>query len=641
MILSRNSYSSEDIIRSIQQYHCVSFDIFDTLVKRCVSKPNDIFTRVAREYNSLHQDKINEQEFANHRVKAGRLAIKQAFHEGKEERTLDDIYQLLNNRYGNTCLILKQLEIEREIDCCKQNVEMKQVYDWCLKNSKIVYISSDMYLPQYVIEKILKNCNYTGYHKLFLSSTLNKKKSTGSLFQYIIETEHIDKKTFVHIGDHIKTDYFKAKQYGLKAIKIPRQIDNCRFERYGMSFPNDFKYNQLQSVIGNFSQKSWSPYFQYGFECIGPMLYGFCTWLHKRSVTIGCKQLFFLSRDGYIMQLAYNRLFKENALPNNYMYVSRKSLFGSQVWMNPYLEDILKQETPYHYWNVDELCEMLDINKDFGYKVWLSCGLAKEERLIKKRLLNDKRVTNFFERVKPIMLSTSKKKFEIIVDYLRQENFRGQVGIVDVGWAGAIQRYLQRISEHVNWDISIYGFYLGLKPVTVMGVNAEAYIPQKERPSMFCSNLMEYPFTKNEGTTKDYCRKTNGTIEPIIATYEFEDMIDKEFTKDMQQGAMYFIELMECGYGVQPINWQIGYHNVKNVTKHPRFSDVCLLGGLSHVNHGQKHYLAEPDKLLKYIFDPQKLKIDLADSGWKIGFLKKLLKLPLPYDWILTVLRKL
>lgn len=38
----------------ILKHDCVSFDIFDTLVKRYVSLPTDVFDIVELRYNSLH-----------------------------------------------------------------------------------------------------------------------------------------------------------------------------------------------------------------------------------------------------------------------------------------------------------------------------------------------------------------------------------------------------------------------------------------------------------------------------------------------------------------------------------------------------------------------------------------------------------
>lgn len=640
MIITSKTYTAKDVVQGIGDCHYVSFDVFDTLVKRCVAEPNDVFIRVAEDFNRLHSCQIDKVEFCKLRKQAGREALAVALKNGREERTINEIYQQLVWKYGDNCDDLMKLETLREIACCKQNPVMKQVFDWCLSHNKIVYIISDMYLPRGVVEEILWKCGYQGFQELFLSSEYGKKKQSGSLYWHIIRTKRCDQKDFVHIGDSFMIDYVQSRKCGLGAIKIPKNVELLMFKRTGVYGFRNARYKKNQCVIGNLSRPEWSLYEHYGFECIGPLLYGFCTWLHRRAREEGCKKLFFLSRDGFMMQQAYQMLYDENALPNSYLYASRKSLFGPQVWMNPDLEDILKQETPYHYWDVDELCEMLDIDRAYGRHVWQQSRLGLDERIIKKSLFTDERVACFFDAVKSKMIEKSKTKYNTVIAYLKQEGFDDDLGIVDVGWAGAIQRYMQRFAEKSRINVNIYGFYLGLKPVTVTGPRADAYIPQSEQPSMFCSNLMEYPFTKEEGSTIGYQKQENGSVKPMLADYEFEGTEDRNYTHDIQKGAMYYIELMKDGYGVLDVDWHVGYHNVKNATKYPQLKDVSLLGGLSHVNHGRKVYLAKPRSRLEYFCHPRRLKVDFIDSGWKIGFLKKLFILPLPYNRILKIVRK-
>ena len=43
------------------------------------------------------------------------------------------------------------------------NAEMKKVYDWCLVQGKTNFITSDMYLPEDVVTRILHENGYTGY----------------------------------------------------------------------------------------------------------------------------------------------------------------------------------------------------------------------------------------------------------------------------------------------------------------------------------------------------------------------------------------------------------------------------------------------------------------------------------------------
>ena len=641
MIILSGKYRATQIIRKLEKYQCVSFDIFDTLVKRCAVSPEDIFLSVAHEYNLYSDQPIDAEEFVTDRITASKAAQSNAVENGYEERTINEIYECLSEKYGDRIERLKTIEKKRELQCAKANPEMKEVYDWCVERGKDIYIISDMYLMIDTIEEILYLCGYTQYKKIFLSSELRIKKSTGTLFEYVLDELGVKGSGLVHIGDNLSIDYIQAKKNNLSSIKIPK---NRKYTHYGKRLfhrisASDYRY--IQNITGNFTSREWNPYFEYGFAAVGPLMYGLCVWLHNRAKIRGCEKLFFLSRDGYLMQKAYGSLYGELAIPNKYLYVSRKSLSRTQLWINPDPEDIFEQEKAYRFWNVYEICELIDIDIDVGVVEWEHCGLSREERILRKDLLNDKRVINFLENLKTQMIDNSKSKFDEVVDYLKQEEFTGSVAIVDIGWVGSIQKYMQRIVNEAGLDVSLYGYYLGFKPETVIGESeAESYIPRDKYPNMFCSNLMEYPFTKTVGSTSTYLRENDGSIVPVLMEYEFKDMPDFKYTEEMQDGIIYFVELMKAGYDLKGLHWEAGYYNVKNVTKYPRRFDVDLLGDLAHYNHGTCLKAALPDKMIHYLKDPDKLKVDLSDCGWKIGFLKRLFKIPLPYNSMLELIRR-
>ena len=50
---TKNSIDVAGIIKQIDNYDVVSFDIFDTLLKRNVEEPTDIFKYVEKKYNRL------------------------------------------------------------------------------------------------------------------------------------------------------------------------------------------------------------------------------------------------------------------------------------------------------------------------------------------------------------------------------------------------------------------------------------------------------------------------------------------------------------------------------------------------------------------------------------------------------------
>ncbi len=644
MIILGRSFDCERIVKEIKKYPIVSFDIFDTLVLRSFAIPEDVFIRIARDYNMLHKDKpINPISFFKARKVAAVRAKEKAVELGREEIGLKDIYNCIDNQYASVSQEMLSLEVDREIICCHPNPEMKKVFEWCRKAKKEIYITSDMYLPKEAIESILRKCGYINYKLLLLSSEHNAKKYTGKLYDILAEYAKVDRSKIVHIGDNLKIDYAQAKRRGLNAILIPHDADYCTYKKsYSIDKTHRLCYRKLQKITAKNVSLSWNQYYKYGFEVIGIFLYGFITWIQGNVLKNKYNKIFFLSRDGYLMQEAYNLLYGDKAVNNGYLYVSRNSLRKPQFWMNPSFADILEPETSFHYWSFQEICELLSINENEGYKIWVKCGLNPEERMLKKELLSDKRIANFFGQVKDSIIDSSRKKYDDVIEYLIQEGFSGNIAIIDVGWAGAIQKYLNRIisaSDKINADI--FGYYLGFKPKTVMGSQAASYIPQKMHPSLFCSQLMEYPFTKMAGSTLTYEKREDGKVHPVLADYEFEGMRDGDITEEIQKGAMDFVRLIKSGYAPEDLDYSIAYAKLRRVSKHPSLADVKSLGELTHINHGLTCYLAKPKSIFYYTMHLSELKIDLSNSGWKIGFLKKMCYLPLPYDWFLEKVRNI
>lgn len=627
----------QKLIDKIKPYEAVSFDIYDTLVKRCVVTPNDIFEVVANKFNKQSMKKISVEDFRNDRALAGKKA-KEHLKNGLEETTLADIYEELPDFYKDIRTFLMRIELQQEANCCVANACLKRVYSWCVKEKKKIYIISDMYLPIDTIKVILEKCGYSDYEKLYLSSDVEKRKRSGHLFDYFLKDAGLEASKVIHIGNDIRSDYLQALKKGIYSVKIPTATANHKYRRLCSSRKPE--YNKIERLIGNLSDSCWNEYFQYGFEVVGPALYGFTIWLHNTALKKENSKLFFLARDGYLMQKSYIKLYGDDALENNYIYVSRKSMAPAELRKGSELTQILELETPYHYWCIDELCETLGVNIKVGREIWNECGLSLDQKLIKKDLLSNIKVKAFYEKVSSQMKSTAEEKTQTIVKYLKQEGFTGNIIIIDVGWAGTIQKYLQKLIHDYKIDAQIYGCYFGLKPDALNASNIISYIPKEAAPSLFCSQLMEYPFTQLIGTTFGYKENEDGEVFPDLADYEYEGKEDAESTELIQKGMMYFIDVMAAGYSVfEPRDYTVFYDNLKNATKRPRIKDVNILGNLTHVNHGSVTFLANPKSLFYYFTHMKELKYDFGAAGWKIGFMKKLLKLPLPYNSILSALR--
>lgn len=194
----------------VDKYEVISFDIFDTLIKRSVAKPTDVFKVI--------EDKTGIEGFALDRMTGEKRARDKT---ASGEVTLAEIYSNMENVSSNLRPEIMELECKTEAEVCFVNEKVVPLYEYCKKRKRIV-IASDMYLPHDVIEKLLHQNNISGYEKIYLSNELNLSKRQGEMYDFI--KSDIGKSKIVHIGNSFKADYLNAVLRGLGAIKIPTNL---------------------------------------------------------------------------------------------------------------------------------------------------------------------------------------------------------------------------------------------------------------------------------------------------------------------------------------------------------------------------------------------------------------------------------
>lgn len=210
------------LLSKLKKYEIISFDIYDTLIHRTFGTPFNVFKMIQKKINKT--TKVNEDFIFNREQ-----AVKRAWEKTEyEEITLDEIYRNYKKGHLNIDLI-KQLEVETEIDCVYPDKRMRSIYKKLKKSKKRIILVSDMYLSKSVIEKILEKCGYDGYEKLYLSSNIMLKKRTGHLFEFVKKDLQEE---FVHIGDNYISDYKKAKESGIESVWYAPSAIKQKLHRY-------------------------------------------------------------------------------------------------------------------------------------------------------------------------------------------------------------------------------------------------------------------------------------------------------------------------------------------------------------------------------------------------------------------------
>ena len=317
---------------AIDRHSIVTFDIFDTLLLRCVAEPHDVF--------KLMEFQLKKEGLAQRRVDAENLARKLLTNERKsEEVSLDDIYA----QDGSLTDEIKSLELELESQVLVANPVMKNVYDYCLKNNHRIFIISDMYLPEGFIKHILEREGFGGWDKVYISSECSVTKSTGNLFKLLLNEQHLDPADILHIGDSRHSDAKKSVECGISSFlyeqafktllrtdeRINSQWNDCNEfgsklmlgllnahhhflspAGYFFSSKNDVKRKKAldANAISLVPHDKGDYWFKFGYEFAGPAVTGFVGWIIEQVQIQHIDKIIFVGRDGYVLKKICDRL---------------------------------------------------------------------------------------------------------------------------------------------------------------------------------------------------------------------------------------------------------------------------------------------------------------------------------------------
>lgn len=616
---------SNNILKKlIDKHDVISFDIFDTLIKRNCLKPSDIFKICEVKYNSKKSKKISD--FKNIRVNA---EIKCRSNSNDEEITLEEIYDNIVCENLDKKEMMS-IEINCELDYCVANLRFKEIYDYCIKNNKRVLFVSDMYLDEKTILKILEKNGYkTG--RLYLSSKYRATKHSGNLYKIVLKNEKIKPSKMLHIGDSKRADFFSPTLCGIISYKINRSVKNTSYiSVMDDNLNNNILYSFINNKVYNMNQ-----YERIGYELLGPICYSFCNHLHKVSKEKNINKLFFCSRDMKFIHEAYNYIYNDEAIYNKYFYVSRKSLRLPYFHMNNDFDSFFLM-IPDKKMNMKSI--LGNFNLAIDDKIIEKYGFASEEYNCYSLKDNKKFIKFYNEIVKKEIITNKeiKEQYDNFIKYLNIIGFDRNSAIVDLGWKGTTQYSMNKILKY-----NTYGIYFGLEKNSFKELDnhSSTFIFNRNDDGVIedkiysFRSLFEIMFASQDGSTLKY--KSNSS-EPYVLGKP--DNYDNSILKDIQTSAIKFIKDFSK-YNVSLDDTNKILNNFMRIGINPTYEESIIFGNLNFDNMIDG-YLAKPDKLIKYVINPLKLKKDIFLSEWKIGFMKRLFKINLPYYRVYNKLKK-
>lgn len=536
MTCMRESMKAETTLAAVedllQGYDIITFDVFDTLISRCVLSPVDVFAVVEAEAKQKYG---LTREFARDR----RMAEQTAYKKYGEAACFQQIYEILRDEYGYTdgqCHDLMALEFETELRLTIPREAVRGMVHRLLDAGKRILLCSDMYLNSNHIRKLLTRCGYPEDLELWVSCEKGATKHSGKLWDMLFAYLPPDKK-IIHIGDNADADVLSLRQKGREALLIDSGL-----QRFQASALYPYLSEYMTGAIGNSLVLGYlvnracfnSPFTDTALDGSVTSVWGgaaFSCFMDFLVKNRNDSQLLFVTREGFFLRPLYERYCTKLGVEpqcNALFYASRAAATAASVTSEQGLWDAMcrpnYQGTLGHFLNSR-----------------LNFDLSDDQILSEMKISLPEQKKEVFQILKPyfpqIFQNGSAQK-EAYRQYIRSIRHNGRpLTIVDVGYNGTIQYGISNILGE-----KVAGLYLFLNDGALprkKGFTCSSVANPRDGQHPIYDNLlfleavMQVPYGQLQKMETD-----NGKVCPIFNS-------DANFSKSIPDAQEAFSEFVE------------------------------------------------------------------------------------------------
>lgn len=395
-------------------------------------------------------------------------------------------------------------------------------------------------------------------------------------------------------------------------------------------------------------------YYHFGYEKLGPLLWGYSHWLMDNFKERGVKKVYFFSRDGLIMRKAFHLLNGSEEFEDYYLEVSRRSLRVPILWKDPSLENLLTMLSPSGLISIRSVFDGVGLDIAGYTQVLEKYGFSNETAFYRNEMLDNQKLLALYDSLLPDIIQKSKEEFVLLQKYIKQNNLHGKFAIVDIGWSGGMQRFLQETLDVLQIPNEIYGFYTGIadyfkRNTSKKKLELNGYLFDFSKNSNDVDlrssfvGLYELLFLETAGSVKNYKIESD---KVVACRYPYEYECDGEVMEEVkliefvQTAALQFIRDQESYNQVPSDKMELCKSLILAGTR-PTKDAMKLFANFRFYDEGVFNYLAKPHKLFFYLLHPATFKKDLYLSRWKTAFLRKVFILPISYFKFYKYLKKI
>lgn len=477
-----------------------SFDLFDTLIYRPLKRPFHVFDLV--ECTGVVHYRFpgfGVLGFRRWRVMAERVARKLS---KKEDISIWQIYRVLGWVVLNPGKVLKQeLALERAL--LKPIPENVRVVASLVDQGKQCCIVTDMYLPLWFLRKIVQEHVAHGIN-IFASSSFGVTKHSGNLYKLVAEHYGLDFSEIQHVGDNHHSDCIVPERLGMAVNRMPdrsvRDGSSSIFEYFAPH--DDFQGSTLAKL---------------GYSLVGPACVAFAKFIKDDVERRGIDKVFFCARDTYLIKEAFDRLAPEST--SCYLRLSRRALYVPAFSCHKNKERLFERRI-----SGREFFERIDVVPPESL---VDLDPCKNKPLFMQAL----KESDFFQR--------SEEDAAVLLDYLENQDFSGNVALVDLGWRGTLQESLKSV---IGKQCKMTGYYFGsiVRSEEMHGFYFNDCAPRRRFSRIFQAlPVFEFLFTEPVRSLKRICHN-NGEFGYEYVDDEQQKQI--ELRQEIAKGCRQFIE---------------------------------------------------------------------------------------------------
>jgi len=420
---------------------------------------------------------ISLEKWKNLRIKAEKKTASRSIN---GQTTLDSVYDHIAEELKLSPakkLEAKKMEIMLEKESIRIVPGIKASVEKARLDSGRVFFISDMYIPGQIIKTFLKINNvWNKKDSIYVSCDHGLSKSSGTLYNIVLEQESIQPCDLNHTGDNIDSDYHIPRGLQINSTHFTETCLNRYEKALADSKSLDKRFSSLIAGASRVSRLNVGArddrekvIRDIGCSVAGPVLLGYVIWCLLEAEKQGIKRLYFLSRDGQVLLKIANIICKKwnIDIECKYLYTSRHAFHSSLITSadENYLDIIfdftsfLSVDSLFERVNLDpiELGELLE-KSGFSRETWnKNLGQKQRERL--KMMFLEPEVRLKIKRI-------SDKSRINTIGYLLQEGMdsKSPWAIVDMGWKGRVQSSLSKLLDAGGFypKDGVKGFYFGL-----------------------------------------------------------------------------------------------------------------------------------------------------------------------------------